>query len=171
MPFTPFHFGPGLALKGLMPRHVSLSMFALANVAMDVEPLYRMWRIEFPLHGVSHTLAGAVVIAAATAVLGKPLLTHAWQQLERWHLLDDETPFQLRWTQAWFSALLGTLTHLLLDALMHADMQPFAPFTTANPLLHTEWMMPLHLSLACLLMGMFGMLCILARAAFAREHA
>lgn len=169
MPFTPFHFGPGLALKGLMPRHVSLSMFALANVVMDLEPLYRMWRIEFPVHGASHTLAGALTIAVGVAVIGKPLITRGWHQLERWHLFDDETPFRLTWTQAWISALLGTGTHLLLDAVMHADMQPFAPLTAANPLLHTGWILQLHL--ACLLSAMFGMLCILARAAFAHEHA
>jgi len=169
MPFTPFHFGPGLALKGLMPRHISLSMFALANVVMDLEPLYRMWRIEFPVHGASHTLAGALTIAAGVALIGKPLMTLGWRQLERWRLFDEATPFRLTCAQTWISVLLGTGTHLLLDAVMHADMQPFAPLTSANPLLHTGWI--LHLHLTCLLSAMFGMLCILARAAFAHEHA
>ena len=27
MPFTPFHFGPGLAIKGLIPKQFNLSMF------------------------------------------------------------------------------------------------------------------------------------------------
>jgi len=52
---------------------------------------------------------------------------------------------------------------------MHTDMLPFVPFTDANPLLNTAWI--LHLHLACILAGMFGMLLILARAAFQHEHA
>jgi len=31
--------------------------------------------------------------------------------------------------------LLGGVTHPLLDGLMHADIKPFLPFSTANPLL------------------------------------
>lgn len=168
MPFTPFHFGPGLALKGLMPGQFSFSMFTLANVVMDVEPIYRMWRIETPIHGFSHTLTGALLIATGSVLLGRYLITRAWRVYEHFSA-DDGPPFHITWTQAWMGALLGTGSHLLLDAVMHEDMRPFAPLTDANPLLMTEWM--LHLHLACILAGMFGMLLILARAAFQREHA
>ena len=168
MPFTPFHFGPGLAIKGLIPNQFSFSMFALANVAMDLEPLYRMWRIEMPLHGFSHTLSGAALITVGSALLGRFAIKRTWRLYERWSAEAGE-PFEIAWLQAWMGALLGTGSHLLLDAVMHTDMHPFAPMTDANPLLMTEWM--LHLHLACLVAGMFGMVLILARAAFQHKHA
>lgn len=167
MPFTPLHLGPGLAIKGLIPNHFSFSMFALANVAMDVEPLYRMWRIEFPVHGFSHTLTGALLIAAGTAIAGRAVITGGWRLYERFG--DGEEDFSITWFQAWSGALLGTGSHLLLDAVMHADMRPFSPLTDANPLLTPEWFMPLHLG--CVIAGMLGMALILTRAAWRRETA
>jgi membrane-bound metal-dependent hydrolase YbcI (DUF457 family) len=32
-------------------------------------------------------------------------------------------------------ALFGTLSHLVLDSLMHHDIHPLAPFSNANPLM------------------------------------
>jgi membrane-bound metal-dependent hydrolase YbcI (DUF457 family) len=166
MPFTPLHLGPGLAIKGLIPKHFSFSMFALANVAMDVEPLYRMWRIEFPVHGFSHTLTGALLIAAGTAIAGRAVITAAWRLYGR---LGDGENFSMTWLQAWSGALLGTGSHLLLDAVMHADLRPFSPLTDANPLLTPEWFMPLHLG--CVLAGMLGMALILTRTVWRGETA
>jgi hypothetical protein len=40
VPFTPFHFGPGLLLEGAAPRHVSLIAFVISQVAVDLEPLH-----------------------------------------------------------------------------------------------------------------------------------
>ena len=168
MPFTPLHMGPGLAIKGLIPNHFSLSVFALVNVVMDIEPLYRMWRIEPPLHGLSHTLTGALVIAVGAVLLGRKALTAGWKLHEKLAGEDEET-FRMSWTQAWIGALLGTGSHLLLDAVMHADMRPFAPFTDKNPLLMHEWVLPLHL--ACVLAGMVGFALLLLRAAWQRSAA
>ena len=39
MPITPFHFGPGILIKSAAPRKISWAMFALANVAIDLEPI------------------------------------------------------------------------------------------------------------------------------------
>jgi hypothetical protein len=168
MPFTPFHFGPGLAIKGLIPNQFSFSVFALANVAMDVEPLYRMWRVEMPLHGVSHTLAGAILIGISASLLGKTAITYGDRLLQRWRD-DSDIHFHITWLQAWVGALLGTGSHLLLDALIHTDMHPFAPLTDANPLLKTEWILPLHL--ACIAAAMFGMILLLGRAEFQHSDA
>jgi hypothetical protein len=162
MPFTPLHMGPGLAIKGLIPNHFSFSIFALANVVMDIEPLYRMWRIEPPLHGVSHTLTGALLIATGSVLLGRRLVAAGWRHYEKLVEHDGE-PFDITWTQAWLGALLGTSSHLLLDAVMHADMRPLAPFTDINPLLMHDWMLPMHL--ACVMAGMLGFVLLLLRAA------
>jgi hypothetical protein len=167
MPFTPFHFGPGLLIKGMIPARFSLSMYALANVAMDVEPLYHMLRGDTQLHGASHTLLGAGIIGAATVLSGRPLIRRAWQLYERWGA-NAGKPFRITGTQAWLGALLGTSSHLLMDAVMHADMHPFLPLTDANPWLETSWTENVYLG--CVLAGMVGMLLILIRAAFQPEH-
>lgn len=163
MPITPFHFGPGLAIKGLIPNQFSLSTFILANVAMDVEPLYRLWQVQTPVHGFSHTLAGALVIGATAAMLGRGASRLA-QSADQYQVKDTGERFEITRLQAWTGALLGTVSHLLLDAVMHRDMRPFFPLTGANPLLIPEWMLPLHL--ACILAGMLGLAVLLARAAW-----
>lgn len=50
--------------------------------------------------------------------------------LQKW-----KQPVSIGWKYAVAGALFGTLSHLLLDSLMHADMSPFFPFTKINPLL------------------------------------
>ncbi len=167
MPFTPFHFGPGLVIKGLIPERFSLSMFALANVAMDIEPLYHMWHGDAELHGASHTLLGAAFIGSVAAQIGRTAIMRAWQVYGRWSA-SACVLFPITRTQAWASSMLGTFSHLLLDGMMHADMHPFLPFTDFNPLLgisSTE-----NVYLGCILAGMAGILINLVRAGFQPER-
>ena len=161
MPFTPFHFGPGMLIKGLIPKQFSLSVFALANIAMDVEPLYHILRGDTQLHGASHTLLGATLIGAATALAAPSAITRTWQWFQKFHV-DASSTMQLTRQQAWMGALLGTGSHLLLDAIMHRDMHLLLPFSDANPLLKPEWTQNVYL--ACVLAGMTGMLISLLRA-------
>lgn len=159
--FLPFHFGPGLAIKGLIPKHFSFSMFAFSNVLMDVETLYRMWRIQIPIYGFSHTMAGAMLIAVVSVLLGRVAIVGCWRLYEQ--ITAEPEPFRLTWLQAIASAVLGVSSHLLIDAVMSADVHPFAPWIDANPLLMPGWMLPVYL--ACVLAAMMGMLLILCRAA------
>ena len=39
MPITPFHFGPGAAVKAVAPRHFSFTVFAFSQVMIDLEPI------------------------------------------------------------------------------------------------------------------------------------
>lgn len=161
MPFTPFHFGPGILIKGLIPKQFSLSVFALANIAMDVEPLYHILRGDTQLHGASHTLIGAACIGAATALVAPTAITRTWRWYQKFHVVAD-SPVHFTRQQAWLGALLGTASHLLLDTTMHRDMHMLLPFSDANPLLHLEWTQNVYL--ACVLAGMTGMLISLLRA-------
>lgn len=165
--FLPFHFGPGIAIKSLMPARFSLSIFAFSNLLMDVEPLYRMWFIKIPIHVYSHTLAGAMLIGVFSALAGRFVLIRLWQVYQR--MTHAPEAFQISQRQAWYSATLGVTSHLLLDATMYQDIHPLAPLSAANPLLMLDWMLPIHF--ACILAATFGMLVILIRAAFQLQRA
>lgn len=160
MPFTPFHFGPGMLLKGLIPGQLSLSTFALANIAIDIEPFYHMLRGDLQLHGASHTLPGATVIGIACALLAPALFSRINHWYQKWQT-HATLQAPLTRMQIWMGALLGSSSHLLLDAPMHGDMLPLLPFDNTNPLLHPEWTQNIYL--ACVLAGMLGMLLALLR--------
>lgn len=58
MPITPFHFGPGALIKAIAPRYFSWTIFALANVLIDLEPVVLFLLIGDPAHPWLHTLPG-----------------------------------------------------------------------------------------------------------------
>ncbi len=150
MPFTPFHFGPGMALKAAAPRHFSFIAFCVANVLTDVEPLYFMLAKEYPLHRFLHTLVGATLTAAVTvALFALCLRLPRALQLPDWFRWKSLTVPQVA-----VGAALGTYSHILLDSLMHTDMHPFAPFGDENPLLHLVSHATIHIG--CLALGLAG---------------
>lgn len=167
MPFTPFHFGPGLLVKATIPGHFSLSIYALANVAMDVEPLYRMLHHDVQLHGATHTLIGAGLIGVVTALAGRSAINRAGWMYGRLRT-GSGIPFHITRAQSWVGALLGTFSHLAMDAVMHEDMHPLLPFSDANPWLEVTWTQ--HVYLGCVIAGMLGLLLVLIRAASQSEH-
>jgi len=71
MPFTPFHMGPGLAVKAVTGRYFSLTVFGFCQVAIDIEPLVRMIRGDIVIHGFTHTYLGATLIAFVSVVAGR----------------------------------------------------------------------------------------------------
>jgi len=79
--------------------------------------------------------------------------------------LPDAASFQaalqatVRWGDAAAGALLGSVSHIGLDALMHADIQPLWPGSSANPLLHALPWQALHAG--CLLLAVAAG-CVLA---------
>ena len=109
-----------------MKNGFSLGAFIAVNVLIDLETgavmFFGMDRLGYPLHGFMHTLLGATVAFVAVALF-------EWQ----W-----------RWLAG---AAFGAYSHLLMDATVHSDVQPFAPLLDGNPL-NMGWMEPL--SLVCL---------------------
>ena len=128
MPFTPFHLGPGAAFKAIGGRHFSFMVFGGAQVLMDVEPLIRILRGDFLLHGYTHSLAGALLIGVVAALIGKPISAYVLAALRLPH-------HPLTWFPAFSGAMIGTFSHVALDAVMHADMQPWWPLASGNDLL------------------------------------
>ena len=106
---------------------------------MDIEPGARMWLGDEKLHGWSHTLWGALCIGLLTVAFSHPLINcvvNKWnKECRHYGLQKWMQPVSIGWKDAVAGALFGTLSHLLLDSLMHADMTPFSPLANINPLL------------------------------------
>ncbi|MDQ1816144.1 hypothetical protein RBA41_22865 [Massilia sp. CCM 9210] len=142
MPFTPFHLGPGAAMKAVGGRHFSFMVFGGAQVLIDIEPLVGLIQGADILHGPTHTLAGALLIGGVAALTGKPVSEFVLRHLNIPHQ-------RISWLASCTGAFLGTLSHIVLDAIMHSDMHPWRPLSDANPLLDLVSLGTLHL--ACLL--------------------
>lgn len=139
MPFTPFHMGFGLAAKAAAGHRVGLVSFGVAQVLMDIEPGVRMLLDDGRLHGWSHTLPGALLIGAL-ATWGSSrlsgLLVRRWNaEVSHYGLGWLCVPGAVSAKVLAAGAFVGTFSHVALDSLMHADMQPLAPWSSANPLM------------------------------------
>lgn len=128
MPFTPFHLGPGLLLKSAVGR-MSFGAFTVAQVAIDLEPAYRLATGTYPLHGWTHTLVGASALGIGAAFVSVPLLRYVNDRLAEApglpRVFSRPTTFG-----AVLGGLLGGVTHVLLDMLVHWDVRPLWPFAT-----------------------------------------
>ncbi|MDR7335658.1 hypothetical protein [Roseateles asaccharophilus] len=145
MPITPFHFGPGAALYAIAPRHVSFLAFCAANVAIDVESLYNLVHGHAHVHAFFHTYVGAT-LAALALIAGFWLLRRAGLTWLRGLTLRRVT----------IGALLGAWSHVLLDSVMHADIQPLLPLSPDNGLWRIVSLLTLHG--ACVVAGVLAVL-------------
>jgi hypothetical protein len=150
--------GPGLAVKAIGGRHVSLMVFGFSQVLIDLEPLVRMIRGDAILHGWTHTFAGATGIGIVAVLVGRPVCQFL---LDRWTPVPGSGflawlrgPRRIGWPAAFAGAFIGTYSHILLDSVMHRDMAPFAPVSAENALLHAITVEALHL--ACIASAFAG---------------
>ena len=140
MPFTPFHMGPGIAIKAILQGSFSLMVFGWSQIVMDIQPLIVLLTGEGHLHGFSHTYLGATLLAIFSALSGKYL-----SQIGLFILgLNRQWQINITWYVAFVSAFVGTYSHVLLDSVMHRDIEPFFPFTSSNTLLNIISVSDLH---------------------------
>ena len=150
MPFTPFHMGPGIFLTAILQGSFSLMVFGWTQIVMDIQPLFVLISGEGHLHGFSHTYLGATLLAIFSAVTGKYL-----SQIGLWVLqIENSFQNQIKWWVVFLSAFVGSFSHVLLDAIMHSDVQPFYPATLNNPFLRVISVAALHKF--CLYSGLLG---------------
>jgi len=172
MPFTPFHFGPGLALKALARPVFSWSTFALTQVVIDCETLVHLVHGEYPIHRVLHTFVGATAAGLATAGLwlGFVRATAAALPTLMASLRHSTSPVrsELSVAGAILGGVLGGASHPFLDGIMHPDVRPFMPFSDANPFL--GWMGVGALHAACALAGLLGLVGLLLGRVRAARH-
>jgi len=150
VPFTPFHMGPGILIKSLLRGSYSLMIFGWSQILIDLQPLLVLLSGEGNLHGFSHTLLGATLIALIAGASRRYLTPIGLRLL---HLEEDITRY-VPWNIAFLSAFIGTYSHIALDSIMHRDMQAFAPWSAWNPMLGVISVPSLHL--LCIYTGLAG---------------
>lgn len=150
MPFTPIHMGPGILIKAILQSSFSLMVFGWTQIVMDVQPLIVMLSGEGHVHGFTHTYIGATLIAIFSAVSGKYLSEFGLKLLE----VPAPNSGKIFWWVSFLSAFIGSYSHVLLDGIMHGDVEPFYPFTLSNGLHHYISVSALHK--ICLYSGLMG---------------
>jgi hypothetical protein len=148
MPFTPLHMGPGIAIKAVMQRRLSLMVFGWSQIVIDIQPLVVMLTDQGELHGFSHTYIGATLIAMFCGFTGKYFGEIGLK------LIREPQYLPISWTVSFLSAFIGTYSHIVLDSIMHADITPFAPFNRNNALLGIISIDALHM--LCIASGVVG---------------
>ena len=151
MPFTPLHMGPGMLVKALLQGSFSLMVFGWAQILMDIQPLFVILSGEGHLHGFSHTYVGATLIACFAIITGKYLSEFGLILLG---VASRQKPIKISWPVVTLSAFIGTFSHVLIDSVMHSDMEPLYPISKHNGLLGLLSMDYLHY--ACLACGAVG---------------
>jgi len=141
MPFTPFHMGPGIFIKAILQGSFSLMVFGWAQIVMDIQPLIVLIAGEGHLHGFSHTYIGASLLAIFAALTGKYLSEFGLIALG---VSNKTNPIKIRWFVVYISAFIGAFSHVILDSIMHQDIEPFYPFVDSNNLLGIMSIAALH---------------------------
>jgi len=153
LPFTPFHLGPALFFGIPLRGYIHAPTFIIANVILDIEPLIvLLLRLQYPLHGYLHTFVAAIGIGIAFGLI-MFLLEKPLHPLYKKLLLEPQVTFKK--SQFIIAGVLGTMFHVLLDAPLYWDIQPFYPLA-ANPLYDLASSSQIYLISAW--MGVFGII-------------
>lgn len=154
MPFTPFHLGPGALLLGVGGPRFSFVLFGMTQVAIDIEPAWYLWHDDPDAHRFVHTYLGATLVACACLALGWP----AWNAVvRRWNRRagPERRMRPVGAVAAVSGTLLGALTHVAIDSIMHRDLAPFSPMAEGNALIGVMSLETLHV--LCILAGAAGL--------------
>ena len=95
------------------------------------------------------------MIAVIAPTLCRPLLRRGNRELVFYRWEGLVTPEVFTPVAVIAGAFVGTLSHVLLDSLMHADLTPFTPWSDANGLLGLMSIPTVHQG--CLVAGLLGL--------------
>ena len=151
MPFTPFHMGPGIFIKAVLQGSFSLMVFGWAQIVMDIQPLTVLITGNGHLHGFSHTYVGATLLAIFSGLSGKYLSEIGLRMLG---ISKSDRPIRISWRVSFSSAFIGAYSHVVLDSVMHRDVEPYYPLSQENGLLGIITIPQLHQ--LCLYSALFG---------------
>jgi hypothetical protein len=160
MPFTPFHIVAGTSIKSVIPKYFSFSTFALTNVLIDCEVLYYYFTTGILEHKFFHTILGVSIVAVICATLGKPLCEFGLRIWNRAFNTKNfkwfKTGIKINNFSSWLGAIIGALSQLIFDSIMHRDMTPLFPFSSQNIFLKIVSVEILHfICLGLFIVGVF----------------
>ncbi|MGY5858019.1 MAG: hypothetical protein RTU63_01520 [Candidatus Thorarchaeota archaeon] len=149
MPFTPYHFGPGLLLGVVLFPFLDFSTVMVACVILDIEPLsVIIFHLPFAAHGFFHTYLGATIVAIPLALVIWPMRGYL-NSIASFFGLNQESSFR----HILPASIIGTYSHVFLDSLLYPEMNPFYPLI-GNPFvgfLQFDFVYG-----ACVFLGMLG---------------
>jgi membrane-bound metal-dependent hydrolase YbcI (DUF457 family) len=143
--------GPGILIKSILQGSFSLMVFGWTQIVMDIQPLIVLISGEGHLHGFTHTYVGAILVAIFAAFTGKYISEFGLKILR---ISKNENPISIVWWVVFLSAFIGSFSHVLLDSIMHSDVEPSFPFTLDNKFLGLISVSILHK--LCLYSGLVG---------------
>lgn len=156
--------GAALIVKPALQRRFSLITFGIAQVAMDIEPGIRMWANADVLHGPTHSILGALIMAFMVMLIAPSICNYLQTKWNK-EVIYYKQPWLVHSVPVSKSAVaigafFGTLSHVVLDSLMHHDIHPLIPFSNANPFMG----LIIHDGVyqACMIMGVLGIAAWLA---------
>jgi hypothetical protein len=144
-----------LFVKGVAARSFSWTAVVASNIVIDFESLYYLSRDAWPVHRQLHTFLGAGIVGAVVAIAS--IAVARW--LPRRWFTTAAREAEVSRVGIVSGAMVGALSHPLLDGIMHPDIEPFQPWTAANPLHALVGLSPLHLG--CLAAGVVGLVLLL----------
>lgn len=147
MPFTPYHFGPGLLTKSIFNERFSFVAFVISQIMIDLESLYYLLQDTQFVHRFLHTYIGATIVIFLTLSLTKLI----FKILKR----------KITWSSLLFASTFGAYSHVFLDSIMHRDIRPFYPISDSNYLLGVIEISSLHEF--CVYSGIIGVCIIVCR--------
>ena len=129
MPFTPFHLGPSVLVGLLLFPLLYIPAILMGSIVVDIEPLGFLLLGLPVLHLLFHTFIGATIAAIMLSLILLPFRGILGGIMNWFHLPQTTTPIRLT-----LATLLGAYSHVLLDAFLYPEMQPFWPLL-GNPFL------------------------------------
>ncbi len=144
MPFTPFHLGPALLIGILLIYYIDFPTLLVASVILDIEPfIVLLLDLNYPLHGFFHSfLGGTIVILPLSFIMFK--LRPTLNPITDFFKIEQKSSF----LHIFVASIIGIYSHILLDAPLYIDIQPFFPLNF-NPFLNTLGLGGLTLYIFC----------------------
>jgi membrane-bound metal-dependent hydrolase YbcI (DUF457 family) len=128
VPFTPFHFGIHGVIGWPLRRWIDWPVFILASVAIDIEPLLVMYyKFDVPIHWICHSFLGGAAVGLIWAVVA-----YQMRGIFRFFMRLLRLPYETGFRQMMIAGVLGAWLHVLVDAFLYGEMNPFWPLK-GNP--------------------------------------
>ena len=121
MPITPLHIGiPGI-ISHYFPRKVDIIGALIGAVIIDID-FFIFLLLDTPVHGFLHSFLGALIISIILIIV-IIYFKDPMYKLKEWFKWDPESNI----ISISSGVLIGTYSHIIMDALIYEDMSPFYP--------------------------------------------